>query len=257
MPKLASSRSRPRPHGLARWLSKYGLASRAEARRWVLEGRVSLNGKLARDPDRPCHPGRDAIRVDGRPLRPAAKVYLALHKPVGYITTSRDPAGRPTAYDLLPPDRPLLHAVGRLDADTSGLLLFTNDTDFAARVTEAGGPVEKVYRARLRGRVSEEDRSRFESGSWLDGRPTLPARCQILAGDSGSTRVEISLGEGRNRQIRRMWEKLGHPVLELERIRIGPVRLSSLPAGRTRPLTRLELRALLARRRRLLPGRRR
>jgi len=231
----------PKRHGLARWLSKYGLASRSDATQWVLAGRVSVNGKVSRDPERPCHPARDRIQVDGKPLRRAPQVYLVLNKPIGFITTSRDPEGRPTVYDLLPRLPVPVHAVGRLDADTSGLLLFTNDTDFAARVSEGRGSIEKVYRARLRGRVSAEAAARFESGVVLDGRRTRPARCRILESDDRSARVELTLTEGRNRQIRRMWELLGYPVLELERISIGLVRLGSLPRGKTRRLTKAEV----------------
>ena len=240
---MSPKRRGPRPHGLARWLSKYGLASRSEATRWVLAGRVSVNGKVSWDPERPCHPARDRIRVDGEALRVAPKVYLALNKPVGFITTSRDPEGRPTVHDLLPKLPVLVHAVGRLDADTSGLLLFTNDTDFAARVSE-GSSVEKVYRALLHRRVLPAAAARFESGIALDGRRTRPALCRILDADESGTRVELTLREGRNRQIRRMWKILDHPVLELERIRIGPIRLGSLPEGKTRALTDAELRSV-------------
>ncbi len=242
---MGSMPSRPapkrfQPHGLARWISKFGVLSRTEAERCVRAGRVLLNGKKMLDPDRPCHPGRDAIRLDGAPLRPAKKVYLALHKPAGYITTARDPEGRPTVYDLLPRDAARAQAVGRLDADTSGLLLFTNDTSFAARVTDGAGGVEKVYAARVAGKVSSETARRLETGIPLDGKPTQPARCRVLAVDEKSTQVEVTITEGRNRQVRRMWEALGHPVIELQRIRIGPIELGGLPEGRTRPLTEYE-----------------
>ena len=234
----------PRRHGLARWLSKSGLMSRTEAERLVRAGRVTLNGKEVRDPERACHPDHDRIAVDGKPLRAARRVYLAMNKPRGSITTARDPQGRPTAYDLLPAGAGSIQAVGRLDADSSGLLLFTNDTAFAARVTESAG-IPKVYRARVAGRVTGEDTRRFDAGIDLDGKRTLPARSRVLSVEDETTLVECEITEGRNRQVRRMWEALGHPVIELERIRIGPVELKGLAPGRTRPLSEYE-RVLLA-----------
>ena len=153
------------------------------------------------------------------------------------MTTARDPQGRPTAYDLLPSGTPLVQAAGRLDADSSGVLVFTNDTDFAALLTESGGRIDKEYVVRVRGRVSSEEVSRFEEGLLLDRRKTRPARCEILERGAGTTLLRVVLREGRNRQIRRMFELLGHSVESLHRIRVGPIRLSDLPPGRTRSLT--------------------
>ena len=226
-------------HGLARWISKFGLMSRTEAERSVLAGRVLVNGRPELNPDRPCNPDRDDIAVDGRPLRRFHRIYLAMNKPAGTITTAKDPQGRPTVYDLLPPSAGGVQAVGRLDADTSGLLLFTNDTAFAARITEAGD-VEKVYRARLRGALKAEDGERFERGVEIEGRKTLSAKCRVIEYGGESTLVEVALVEGRNRQVRRMWDVLGRPVLEMERIRIGPIELGSLAPGRARPVTEYE-----------------
>jgi 23S rRNA pseudouridine2605 synthase len=228
------------PHALARWLSKYGRASRSEARRIVTEGRVTVNGRVVRDPEFPCHPERQRILVDGKPLEERNKVYLVLHKPVGYITTARDPEGRPTAYELLPRGAPRVQAAGRLDADSSGLLVFTNDTEFASRITEAGGRVEKEYVVRVKGRLGLEEVEPLEKGMSLEGRRTLPARCRILERDERTTLVRVVLREGRNRQVRRMFEALGYPVLSLQRVRIGAIRLGSLPEGKTRALSRSE-----------------
>jgi pseudouridine synthase len=225
---------------VARWISKFGVLSRAEAERRVRAGRVRLNGARVLDPDRPCHPGRDRIELDGRPLRPARRIYLAMHKPAGCITTAHDPEGRPTVHDLLPRRAEGAQAVGRLDADTSGLLLFTSDTSFAARVTDSAGGVEKVYEARVSGKVTPDEARRFEQGIVLDGRATLPARCRVLEAGDRSTRVEVTLTEGRNRQVRRMWKALGHTVIALHRTRIGPIQLGDLPPGRTRRLTEVE-----------------
>ena len=229
-----------KPHGVARWISKFGILSRAEAERRVESGRVLLNGRVVRDPDRACHPEVDLILLDGKPLRAVRKIYLALHKPTGYITTANDPEDRPTVYELLPQNAGKVEAVGRLDADTSGLLLFTNDTSFAARVTDSAGHVEKVYEARLKGSLRPEDARRFETGVVLDGKPTRRARCKVLEQHGGSTRVELVLTEGRNRQIRRMWDQIGYDVIELKRTRIGSISLGDLPPGRARRLSEFE-----------------
>jgi 23S rRNA pseudouridine2605 synthase len=232
-------------HGVARWISKFGLMSRTEAERCVAAGRVALNGKQVLDPERACHPDRDRILVDGHPLKPARRIYIAMNKPTGYITTASDPHGRRTVHELLPPGTGPVQAVGRLDSDTSGLLLFTNDTELAARITDGHRGVEKVYEARLQGRVDEKDRRRFERGVELDGKMTLPARCKILESGDDSTRVELTITEGRNRQIRRMWDIIGRPVLELKRTRIGPISLGGLPLGRTRPVSEFERATLI------------
>jgi pseudouridine synthase len=196
---------------------------------------------VVRDPEHPCHPERNWILVDGKPLRAEPKIYIALHKPVGYVTTARDPQGRPTAYDLLPAGTPRVQAAGRLDADSSGLLVFTNDTDLASSLTEAGRSVEKEYLVTVRGSLDPEDAARFERGVLLDGRRTRRARCEILDRANGTTTARVVLREGRNRQIRRMFELLGYPVVGLHRERVGAIRLGGLEAGRTRPLTRAEL----------------
>jgi len=177
--------------------------------------------------------------------RQDASVTILLNKPVGYVTTTRDPEGRSTAYDLLPAGTPRVQAAGRLDADSSGLLLFTNDTDFAALVTASGGRIEKEYRVTVRGTVRREDVARFEKGLLLEGRRTLPARCEILERDEASTVLSVVLREGRNRQIRKMFELLGHPVESLQRVRIGPIRLLDLEPGRTRELTHSERNAAI------------
>jgi pseudouridine synthase len=229
------------PHALVRWLSKYAVCSRSEARAIVKAGRVSVAGRVVRDPEFPCHPARQEIRIDGKRLRAPERVSLALHKPVGFITTARDPEGRPTAYDLLPPGIPRVQAAGRLDAESSGLLVFTNDTDLAAALTEASGQVEKDYLVTVKGAVRDEDAARFEEGLVLAGRRTRPARCQILGREGETTRLRIVLREGRNRQIRKMLDHLGYPVVSLHRCRIGAIRLGRLPPGGTRPLTAAEI----------------
>ena len=229
--------------GVVRWISKRGAMSRVEALRAVERGRVSVNGRTVHDPEFPCVEGRDKICIDGREVKPARKVYLMMHKPFGCITTARDPEGRPTAYEYLPPGLGNVHAVGRLDATTTGLLLFTNDTDFGARVTQSGGML-KVYRVRLEGALDPHDGNRFAFGIMLDGEMTLPAQCKVIEEGDGYTVVEVGIREGRNRQIRRMWEALGYRILELHRLRIGYVELGDLPVGKTRPLADFEIEML-------------
>jgi|SoiMethySBSTD1v2_1073268.scaffolds.fasta_scaffold37865_3 23S rRNA pseudouridine2605 synthase len=219
--------------------------SRTDAEKCVRAGRVRLNGAVMLDPERPASPERDQILLDGKPLRPARKLYIALHKPVGCITTAHDPEGRRTAYDLLPEHAGNLQAVGRLDADSSGLLLFTNDPEFAARITDAAGKVEKVYEARVKGRVEARDARKFEIGVVLDGKPTLPAKCRVIEAGDHSSRVEVIIREGRNRQVRRMWDALGFHVIELHRTRIGPISLGGLPTGHTRVVREFERATLL------------
>jgi len=238
--------ARPEVHGVARWISKYGIMSRTEAARAVEAGRVQIGSKVVLDPEKPCHPERQKISIDGRPLRRARVIYLAMNKPAGYITTAFDPMGRPTVHDLLPQGTGNVQAVGRLDADTTGLLLFTNDTEFAARLTDSESGVEKVYIARIAGRPDRPALRRFEEGIEIDGTRTKPARVKVLESGEGWTRVEVAITEGRNRQVRRMWEALGHPVHELERIRIGPISLGDLRTGRTRPVREMERATLQA-----------
>ena len=225
---------------LERVLSKAGLGSRSEARRWIGEGRVKVNGRVAGDPDRWVDLERDRITVDDRPLEQAARVYLLLHKPAGYLTTYRDPQGRKTIYDLLPDRDRYLFPVGRLDLDTSGLLILTNDTDFAERLTNPEYKVPKTYAVKASRRLAEEDLDRLRHGIELRDGPTRPAVVNRLTGN----KFEITITEGRNRQVRRMVEALDAKVEKLVRMAIGSIVLGELPAGETRELTEEEVRKL-------------
>jgi 23S rRNA pseudouridine2605 synthase len=241
----------PRGHGLARCLSKLGFASRADAARLVAAGRVTVGGRVIRDPDRRTDPARETIAVDNRPVRAVQPIYLAMHKPVGPITTWSDERGRRTVYDLLPPLASWVFPVGRLDAETSGLLLFTNDTRVGEALTGARYRVEKRYEVLARGVLAEEDIARLRAGIEIAGEGgerlrTLPARCEVLERRPGATRLSLAIREGKNRQVRRMLAALGHPVLALHRTHVGPVALGALAPGATRPLTAEEVRALRA-----------
>jgi len=225
---------------LERVLSKAGLGSRSEARRWIGEGRVRVNGRVAGDPDRWVDLERDRITVDDRPLQQAALAYLLLYKPAGYLTTYRDPQGRQTIYDLLPDRDRYLFPVGRLDLDTSGLLILTNDTAFAERLTNPDYKVPKTYLVKASNVLSDEDLDRLRNGVELRDGLTRPAIVTRL----GKSRFEITITEGRNRQVRRMVEALGAKVLKLERTAIGPLTIGDLPIGKTRELTEEEVRKL-------------
>jgi len=233
-------------HELARVLSKLGVASRTESAAMIAAGRVALNGRPARDPAEPADEARDRIEVDGRRVTGAKPVYLAMHKPAGVLTTAHDPEGRPTVYGLLPKDLGAwVFPVGRLDGPTSGLLLFTNDSRVGDLLTNPEIGVPKTYEVKVKGMVSSQTLERLAGGVALDdGTVTLPAQCRILSSNPGSTWLEITIREGKNRQIRRMGLAVGHEVVKLCRTRVGPIGLGDLPSGRCRPLAETEIRAL-------------
>jgi 23S rRNA pseudouridine2605 synthase len=229
---------------LERVLSKAGLGSRKEARRWIGEGRVKVNGRTAGNPDAWVDLERDTIAVDGRPLQQAAAVYLLLHKPTGYLTTYRDPQGRKTIYDLLPDRDRYLFPVGRLDLDTSGLLILTNDTAFAERLTNPDYKVPKTYRVKASRHLTDADLERLRTGIELRDGMTRPAIVERLRDPGGKTVFEITITEGRNRQVRRMVEALNAKVISLARIAIGSILLGDLEPGTTRELNAEEVRLL-------------
>lgn len=225
---------------LERALSKAGLGSRSEARRWVGEGRVKVNGRVAGDPDLWVDLERDHITVDDKPLEQSARTYLLLYKPAGYLTTYRDPQGRKTIYDLLPDRDRYLFPVGRLDLDTSGLLILTNDTAFAERLTNPEYKVPKTYLVKASHVMSDEDLEHLRSGIALRDGMTRPAIVKRISGN----KFEITITEGRNRQVRRMVEALDAKVLKLVRIAIGEMTIGDLQIGTTRELTAEEVRKL-------------
>lgn len=229
---------------LERVLSKGGIGSRTEARRWVANGRVKVNGRVITDPDQWVDLGRDRVTFDGKPVSKQTAVYLLLYKPKGYLTTYGDPQGRPTVYDLLPDRDCYLFPVGRLDLDTSGLLIMTNDTQFAERLTNPDFKVSKTYLVKASTHLTDEQLEELRRGVVLSDGPTRPAIVNRIRESGGKTAFEITISEGRNRQVRRMVESLGSKVLKLVRTAIGPVRIGDLPIGGSRPLTSGEVRAL-------------
>jgi pseudouridine synthase len=229
---------------LDRLLSRAGLCSRSEAARWIAAGRVRVNGRTVRAAGTWVDPGRDALALDGRPLSGARPLSLVLHKPKGFLTSCGDPRGRRTVYALLADVPAWVFPVGRLDRDTSGLLLLTNDTDLGERVTNPRSGLEKVYRVTTKSRVTEAELARLRRGIALADGPTRPARARLVGHRGPTSVVELALVEGRNRQVRRMFLAVGRAVKELRRVAIGPLELGRLASGRWRALTAAELAAL-------------
>jgi pseudouridine synthase len=229
---------------LERVLSKAGVGSRVEARSWIHAGRVKVNRRLIRNPDHWVDMERDRVQFDGKPLAPRERLYLLLYKPTGYLTTYKDPQGRATVYDLIADVGTFLSPVGRLDLDTSGLLLMTNDNQFAERVTNPQSHVPKTYLVKASLLLSDTQLDRLRAGVELDDGPTRPAVVNRVRDSAKYTHFEITLTEGRNRQVRRMVEALGARVLKLVRVRVGGIGIGKLPIGKWRLLTPSEVASL-------------
>ena len=229
---------------LERVLSKAGVGSRGDARGWIRDGRVKVNGQIVRDPDHWIDMKRDRVRLDGKPLQARERVYLLLYKPTGYLTTYRDPKGRPTVYDLIADLGTFVSPVGRLDLDTSGLLLMTNDNQLAERVTNPESHVPKTYLVKASIRLTDDQLQQLRDGIELSDGLTRPARAKRVRDSEKYTHLEITLTEGRNRQVRRMMEALGAAVLKLVRVKIGPIAIGTLQIGKWRSLTPAEVRTL-------------
>ncbi len=229
-------------HGLARELSKLGVCSRAEAWRRIEAGRVRLNGVVCRDPEQRVRPGRDRIEVDGKPAAAATKVYLMLNKPRGLVTTASDEQGRATVYECLKGvDAPHVSAVGRLDRASEGLLLVTNDTAWAAVITDPESKILKTYHVQVNALLDEAQLRLLEAGVVVDGEKLSARQVSLLRSGEKNCWVEIVLDEGRNRHIRRLVEAFGWEVLRLIRIRVGNLELGSLAKGAFRKLTQGEV----------------
>jgi 23S rRNA pseudouridine2605 synthase len=236
---IAMSAEAPR---LNRYLAACGLGSRRGVEALVADGRVSIDGVVAASPGQRVPDGAH-VTFDGRPVAPDPHAYVLLHKPADVVTTVRDTHGRRTVVDLVGADRRLF-PVGRLDADTTGLLLLTNDGELAARLMHPRHGVEKTYEATVVGEVRPETAATLAAGIELDGRRTAPARVRILRASPRQSVVEIVLHEGRKRQVRRMCEAVGHHVLSLHRSGYAGLRLGALAPGASRPLRPSELELL-------------
>jgi 23S rRNA pseudouridine2605 synthase len=226
---------------LQKILSQAGIASRRASEKLMLEGRVSVNGATITELGTKADPSRDDIRVDGRRVKaPERHRYLLLNKPRGYVTTRSDPEKRATVLDLLKGVREYIYPVGRLDYDSEGLLILTNDGDLAARLTHPRHGVPRVYEARLLGTPDAHDLGRLAKGVTIDGKRTEPAHVVVI----GPGHLRITVHEGRNRQVRKMCDAIGHPVKALRRIAVGPIRDAKLKPGQWRELTTQEVERL-------------
>lgn len=268
------------PVRLQKYLARAGVASRRHAEELIAAGRVTVDGQVVTEMGVKVTPGRDEVAVDGESVRPPeVTTTLMLHKPAGYVTTMSDPQGRPTVAELVDAaSYPGLFPVGRLDADTTGLLLFTTDGELGHALLHPRRHVTKRYVALVEGALTEEDARRLREGIQLEDGPTLPAEVTLLEGtaaqaaaraigddaaasgtrqrhggkrsrqalEARGSYVEVGLREGRKRQVRRMLEAVGHPVIALHRAQFGPLDLGDLPRGSMRPLSAEEVEALKA-----------
>lgn len=229
-----------------RILSSAGVASRRESERMILEGRVAVNGAVISELGTKADPERDHISVDGRLIKVIPpRVYIVINKPKGYVCSLGDERGRPLVVDLLKGVRRRVYPVGRLDYNSEGLLILTNDGDFAQLLSHPRFHVLKTYLVKVRGNVEEETMKRLSRGVELDDGLTLPARVSLYKRREKSTWVRVVLREGRNRQIRRMFDRVGHEVLKIKRIGYGSLMLTGLAPGEYRHLTGSEVKELM------------
>ena len=231
---------------LQKLIAAAGIASRRHAEELITSGQVAVNGKVVEALGAKADPETDLIKVNGRLINPLLrqreKVYVVLNKPKGYLSSLSDPQGRPLVTQLVPSALGRLHPVGRLDYNTEGLLLLTNDGDFTNYVISARNNIPKVYRVKVKGMPTENAIKRLRSGIRLDdGNRTAPAQVEPLQKTQTNAWFEVTLHEGRNQQIRRMFDAIGHSVVKLSRIRIGPIDDAKLRTGEWRPLTSLEV----------------
>ena len=229
---------------LQKFLAHAGVASRRKAEEMIKQGRVAINNIIVENMGVTVS-STDVVTVDGKPvITEEKKVYIMLNKPVGYVSTSKDQFGRPTVIDLVKDAGKRLYPVGRLDYDTSGLILLTNDGDFTYRLTHPKHEINKVYEPVISGFPEKDEIKRFESGLKIEDYQTSPAEFLVLGKQGINSLVRITIHEGKNRQVRKMCEAIGHKVLTLKRIQIGPIALDNLPEGKWRHLLDNEIKIL-------------
>lgn len=233
---------------LQKYLAAAGVASRRASEKLILEGRVSVNGSIVKELGTKVLPGKDTVLVDGKPVKQEEKmVYLLMNKPAGYLTTVKDTHDRPTVMDLLIDVPYRVFPVGRLDFDTEGLLLLTNDGEFAYRMTHPKFKIKKTYLATVQGELTRERLQMLRDGVELEDGKTAPAEVNIVRQEKYRTVVEITIHEGKNRQVRRMFKAVKNPVLELKRITVGSLNLKGVGVGEYRHLTADEVQKLCQR----------
>ncbi len=226
-------------------MADMGIASRRKAEEIIMEGRVTVNGKVA-SIGMKADPFRDHVKVDGKLLtKPEKKVYYVFHKPRGVVTSMSDPEGRPTVADIISGIRQKVYPVGRLDYDSEGLLLLTNDGDFAHAILHPSKKIPKTYLVKVKGILDEEKMEKLRTGIRIDGRMTAPAKVKKLRRSESNSWIEMTIHEGRKRQIRKMLERVGHSVIRLMRIRINGIEMGPLAPGTCRRLTPSEMNAIM------------
>lgn len=230
---------------LEKFLSESGIASRRDAKKYISDGRVSVNGERVLVPGTHIAPQQDEITFDGEPIRgKPEQIYLMLNKPAGYVTTVRDERGRPTVMALVSDISERIYPVGRLDLDTEGLLLMTNDGDFAHRILHPSHEIEKTYTAWVEGHPNRQAIQRLREGIEIEGGIVASAQVNQVERREGQTQFKVVIHEGRKRQIRRMFHAIGHEVIHLKRVKIGSLSLGRLPIGKYRSLTPIEIESL-------------
>jgi len=231
---------------LQKFLADSGVASRRASEQVILDGRVTVNGQKILTLGTKVDPVHDRVTVDGQPLRTKKKVYLALNKPRFYVCSHKDEQGRQTIYDLIPKEWNHLHSVGRLDFGSEGLIFLTNDGDFTLHLTHPRYGVRKKYVALVEGKVGDELLKKFLDGIFHDGEKLKAEKARLISATNKQSVVEVELGEGKNREVRRLFETQNFVVKRLERVQIGKIRIGELRIGKWRTLTESEIKSLLS-----------
>ena len=231
---------------LQKFLAEAGVASLRAAERFILDGRIAVNHRTVRQLGTKVDPVHDTVAVDGKPVRVRRKIYVALHKPAGCVCSHKDELGRPTIYDLLPKEWQIASSVGRLDFNSEGLIFLTNDGQFALRLTHPRYGVRKKYVATIDGEVELELLKRFTQGIFDGGERLKALSARLVSGSRARSVVELELAEGKNREVRRLFESQGLTVKRLQRTQIGKIKLGELKPGRWRTLTEIEIKTLVS-----------
>jgi pseudouridine synthase len=230
---------------LQKFLADAGVASRRASEQFVTEGRVSVNGEPVTELGKKVDPLHDRVTVDGKPIRPKRKIYLALNKPRGLVCSKKDELARATIYDLLPKEWSHLNSIGRLDFNSEGLLFLTNDGELSLHLTHPRYGVKKKYIVTVDGRVDEAMLRTFERGIFSDGEKLKAEKARLISSSRSQSVVELELAEGKYREVRRMFESQSRTVKKLQRIQIGKIKLGELKPGKWRTLTEPEIKSLL------------